>query len=109
MHTKNNMSNSMRLKNANYLFWSRSVKACLPLLSWMPPTMKHAYATSLLAAATLLSGCSQLPTRPLIVLDPATMPVLSQPLPSEPYSESVEKSLLRWEKRLQDTSSTSKK
>ena len=104
---KKTESNSQRRRNAQYMLWSRLAVMQSSLLKTWPAPVRRSCGLTLLALGSLLSGCAQLPTAPSRLPEPATMPVLSQPLPPESYSTTAQRNIERWQKLLTDMYQTS--
>ena len=78
----------------------------------LPVPVKSLFAPMLMALALSLTGCALQPRAapPLAVMCPANPapPQISQPLPKESYSLSVQRRLQNWRERLEATPPMSK-
>ena len=105
---KKTESSLQRQRNLNYTVWSKLAVMQSSLLKTWPAPVRQSCGLTLLALGALLSGCSQLPTQQYLTPKPPTQPVLTEPLPSVSYSTSAQQNIESWQKKLIDTSATSK-
>lgn len=94
--------------NASSAFWRLAERRLWWPRRMPPPDACLVCAVMLMALVLLLSACQTLPPKPCEKPAPATMPALSEPMPSVTYSLSAASDTRRWLKRVTDTSATSK-
>ena len=76
--------------------WSRRVNAVRRKLADWPPPVKIACALTLLVLLTLCAGCATPSTPPNSAARVPAPPRLSEPLPSESYSQKAQRLIESW-------------
>lgn len=79
--------------------WSGRARAAWTMLRELPPPVRMAFGLLLMVLAGLLAGCATNSPPSLPAANPA-QPRLSEPLPSESYSDSARRLIESWRSAL---------